>query len=374
MVTGCFDLLHSGHVAFLKEAASHGDLYVCIGSDKNVFHLKGRYPVNQEEERRYMIDSLRCVHEVHINSGMGLMDFETEMDAIKPDIFFVNEDGHTPAKETLCQAKGVEYMVSRRIPESGLPVRSTTALRTECTIPYRIDLAGGWLDQPWVSCHYPGPVLTISIEPTYEFNLRSGMSTSTRLKAIELWRTALPTGDAEQMAKLLFSYENPPGTKEVAGSQDAIGIVMPGLNRSNYQGEYWPTSIDSCHDDTILDWLENALYLIPLLPRAGNFSVLDEIKVTEEGAKRLSEAANNCWQAIQNRDIHAFGKAFRQSFEAQIAMFPLMADESIHQLIDQYRHQALGWKLSGAGGGGYLILVSETPVENAIQIKIRRKE
>ena len=39
-VSGCFDMLHSGHVAFLKEAASLGDLYVCIGSDKTVYGLK----------------------------------------------------------------------------------------------------------------------------------------------------------------------------------------------------------------------------------------------------------------------------------------------------------------------------------------------
>lgn len=46
MVSGCFDLLHSGHVAFLKEASNFGDLHVCIGNDENVFQLKGRYPVN----------------------------------------------------------------------------------------------------------------------------------------------------------------------------------------------------------------------------------------------------------------------------------------------------------------------------------------
>jgi cytidyltransferase-like protein len=32
--SGCFDLLHSGHVAFIKEAAEYGYLYVCIGSDE----------------------------------------------------------------------------------------------------------------------------------------------------------------------------------------------------------------------------------------------------------------------------------------------------------------------------------------------------
>ena len=49
MVTGCFDLLHSGHVAFLREAAKHGDLHVCIGSDSTVHALKGRWPINDQQ-------------------------------------------------------------------------------------------------------------------------------------------------------------------------------------------------------------------------------------------------------------------------------------------------------------------------------------
>jgi len=54
-------------------------------------------------------------------------------------------------------------------------------------------------------------------------------------------------------------------------------------------------------------------------------------------------------------------------------MFPRMMNDHIRRAIDRYRDVALGWKLSGAGGGGYLILVSDTPVENAMRIKIRRK-
>lgn len=374
MVTGCFDLLHSGHVAFLREAARWGELYVCIGSDENVYSLKSRYPVNTEEERRFMLEALACVRDVHINRGMGILDFLAELDEIKPDVFFVNEDGHTPAKEALCKEHGIEYVVSRRLPEGSLPARSTTALRVECTIPYRIDLAGGWLDQPWVSELYPGPVLTVSIEPTYDFNNRSGMATSTRKKAIELWRTALPGGNPEQTAKILFSFENPPGTKEVAGSQDALGIVLPGLNKLNYTGNYWPESIDSEHDEAVLSWLEQHLYLVTLGPRASGYNVLDETRISLEGAKALAQAADDCWDAICNRDVKAFGDAFRRSFEAQISMFPHMADADIFRMIDLYHDQALGWKLSGAGGGGYLVLVSEKPIERAIQIKIRRRE
>jgi len=372
-VTGCFDMLHSGHVAFLNEAAQFGDLYVCIGSDANVHHLKGRYPVNSQDERKYMIDALASVHECRINSGWGIMDFEKELRDILPDIFLVNEDGHTPAKQALCREMGIEYKVLRRIPHANLPVRSTTALRTECTIPFRIDIAGGWLDQPFVSKHHPGAVLTISIEPTVEFNERSGMASSTRRKAIELWGNEIPHGSYEQLARILFSFENPPGTREVAGSQDALGIVFPGLNRHDYDNHYWPARITSIDDEGILTWLEKNLYLVTLGPRVSSYDVLSGTRIDREGAKELAEAADECWQAILTRDLAAFGAAVRRSFEAQVAMFPNMVDEAVRATIMQYRDQAIGWKLSGAGGGGYLTMVARQPIAGAMQIKIRRK-
>ncbi|MCA0365968.1 MAG: adenylyltransferase/cytidyltransferase family protein [Bacteroidetes bacterium] len=374
-VSGCFDLLHSGHIAFLTEAASFGNLYVCIGSDSTVFDLKNRYPVITQDERQYMLNALKCVHECRISKGEGLLDFVDELDDIKPDIFIVNEDGHTPHKEALCQEKNIEYKVLQRIPYADLPVRSTTTLRTRSTIPFRIDLAGGWLDQPFVSKYFPGPVLTVSIEPTIEFNHRSGMSSSTRNKAIELWRTALPSGNYEQNAKVLFSFENPPGTTEVSGSQDSIGIVFPGLNRLYYAGgHYWPATIESIYDEDILKWLEDRLYLVALGPRQQGYSVLSNTHIDESGARALSVAAEACWKAILDKDIQAFGRSFRESFEAQIAMFPNMVDEETLQTIEKYRPVTLGHKLSGAGGGGYLIFVSEKPIENAIKIKIRRRD
>lgn len=374
IVTGCFDLLHSGHVAFLKEAAQHGDLYVCIGSDENVHHLKGRYPVNSQEERKYMLEALACVKAVHINQGWGIMDFEQEMADIAPDVFVVNEDGHTPAKAALCSAQKIEYKVLSRKPHGDLPVRSTTTLRTVCTIPFRIDLAGGWLDQPYVSKYCPGAVLTVSIEPTVDFNDRSGMASSTRRKAIELWKTELPAADREQLAKMLFAFDNPPGTGHVSGSQDSIGIVFPGLNKLYYDNNYWPARIETIDNEDVLSWIESHLYLVTLGPRVSTYNVLENTRIATEGARALAVAADRCWDAILSKDLSAFGNAFRASFEAQIAMFPNMVDEGIWSVIEQYRAGALGWKLSGAGGGGYLILVSERPVENAIQIRIRRRE
>ncbi len=372
LVSGCFDLLHSGHIAFFEEAASYGDLYVALGSDRTVFELKGRPPVNNEQERLYMVKAVRCVKDAFISQGSGVLDFLEEFKALQPDVFIVNEDGHMPQKERLCAAHGVEYVVLKRQPRPGLTPRSTTALRAVDRMPYRIDLAGGWLDQAWVSEHYPGAVITISIEPTIEFNERSGMASSTRRAAIELWGPRLPASDYEKLAKILFCYDNPPGTKEISGSQDAIGLVFPGLAYAYYEGEYWPSRIDHVQDELALQFVENALYLITLGPRGADFDVLADTRIDRAGAKALADAADGCWEAILARDIREFGRYMREAFEAQIAMFPHMMTEEVARLIDQYRDRALGWKLSGAGGGGYLILVADEPVDNAVRIFARR--
>jgi len=372
-VSGCYDLLHSGHIEFFSEASAYGDLYVALGSDKTVFDLKGRVPINNEQERLFMVQSISCVKKAFISKGSGLLDFEQELREIHPDYLIVNEDGNISEKRKLCEELGIQYMILSRKPHAGLPPRSTTANRQRVLIPYRIDLAGGWLDQPWVSQHYPGPVITISLEATLEFNDRSGMASSTRRSAIDLWANRIPTGNYEKLAKLLFCYDNPPGTKIISGSQDSIGIVFPGLARAYYEGSYWPAHIDHVRDPQTLQFVENSLYLLTLGPRQPEFDVLANTHIDAAGARALAEAAENCWQAILAHDIQKFGHSFRQSFEAQVAMFPNMMNDRIAELIEQYQEKALGWKISGAGGGGYLILVSDTPIENAVRVTARRE-
>ena len=83
-VSGCFDLFHSGHVAFFKSAAELGDLYVAIGSDKTVFELKGRPPVNCETERLFMAQSVAYVHSAFIAAGSGILDFSAELRDLSP--------------------------------------------------------------------------------------------------------------------------------------------------------------------------------------------------------------------------------------------------------------------------------------------------
>lgn len=132
-VSGCFDMLHSGHVEFFRQAAKFGDVYVSIGSDKTLEELKHRKAVNPEQERLFMVKSVRYVKDAYIAKGSGLMDFMDVFNQVKPDIFVVNEDGDKPEKRELCKKLGIKYIVLERKPAEGLPTRSTTAIVSKFT-------------------------------------------------------------------------------------------------------------------------------------------------------------------------------------------------------------------------------------------------
>lgn len=130
LVTGCFDWFHSGHVRFFEEVSELGDLYVVVGHDANIVALKGPgHPMFNEQERRYLIQSIRYVKQALISTGHGWLDAEPEIERIKPDIYAVNEDGDKPIKRQYCQEHGIEYVVLKRLPKLGLQRRTSTNLR-----------------------------------------------------------------------------------------------------------------------------------------------------------------------------------------------------------------------------------------------------
>ena len=380
-VSGCYDLLHSGHVEFFRQAAAYGDLYVGIGSDATILSYKNHKTVYSEQERLFMVKSIRYVKDAFINAGSGIMDFVPTVDFLKPDILVVNEDGGNDEKRRFCEERGIQYVVLQRVPQEGLTARSSTDLKkTESQIPTRLDLAGTWIDQPYVSQYAPGWAITISLEPTFEVRERCGLSTSTRNMIKKIWPYQLPNMAPEMLAKLVFCFENDPERSAgiISGAQDAIGICVPGLCRHYYNNRFWPEKIESCQDEPILSWLENHLAMIPMEPRRPRCSVVDGKDITETKVKALARAADNCWQAIMNRDLQAFAAAYQASFQAQTAMVPAMIQGTVQSYIDQYRDQVLAWKMPGAGGGGYLAcVVSDVAAfilshPEAIRLTIRR--
>jgi cytidyltransferase-like protein len=373
-VSGCFDMLHSGHVAFFESAAKLGELYVGIGSDSTINELKGRYPINSEQERLYMVKSIKYVKDAFINKGNGVLDFSEQVKNLKPDIIYVNNDNDTSKKEQFCKENGIELIIGSRDVIEGLDEHSTTDIVKKCKIPYRIDLAGGWLDQQFVNEIYSGCVLTISVEPDIRFRERSGLSSSTRRKAIDLWGYEIPQGNKEKLAKQLFCYDNEPiaNKKYLSGSQDSLGIVLPGLNKLEYSNSYWPYHIEQIYDEEILSWLERHIWLIPLNPREQTLNIYDAYDLKLKHVRNLSIAAEETWTSILKMDLDAFGKSVLDSFKAQIKIFPRMVDDHIWNVIEEYVPYVKGYKLTGCGGGGYVMVVSDTPVKNGFQVKIVR--
>lgn len=371
MVSGCYDLLHGGHIAFFKTASAYGDLYVIIGRDENLLLLKGKKPVFSEKERLYVVRSIRYVYEACLASGTGMLDFEPELKRIKPDIFVVNHEGHSNDKENLCKKLGVEYVVLKRIPEPGLPARSSSETKREMRFPYRLCLAGGWIDQPWVSKIYPGSVVVAQIWPTMDFNGRSGLATSSRDFGIKIWGDRYPDGNPLENAKILFGAENPPGTQYVAGSQDHLGLLLPGINELKYNGEYWPYKIQSSVDKDTCDWLSDVIHLVPLKPRPDGYDPLKELHLEKPFIRDLGDAGERCWESILKKDISGLGKAMSDTLISWKKILPLtVPDDIMKDMETNYFINYPGAITSGCGGG-YVIVVSEKEVPGAVKIRIR---
>ena len=382
-VSGCYDLLHSGHVEFFQQASQFGDLYVGIGSDATYLEYKHRKPMFPQEERLFMVRNIKAVKEAYINQGSGVIDFIPTLDIVKPDVFVVNAEGGSEAKRRLCEERGIRYIELQRTPHEGLQARSSSSLKAAMQqsetksedskgIPTRLDLAGTWIDQPYVSMHHPGWAITISLEPTFEVRDRCGLCSSTRNMIKKIWPVKLPKMDPEMLARLVFCFENHPEREvgHISGAQDAIGICVPGLCRHYYNNNFWPEKIENTNDEMTLRFLEEHLVMVPMEPRKPGCSVVEDKDITPAKVKALADAADACWSAILARDLEAFAAAYRASFEAQVAMFPGMVTPTyidhpefdnryITDTMARYSamNDVLAWKMPGAGGGGYLALV-----------------
>lgn len=248
-------------------------------------------------------------------------------------------------------------------------------------IPYRMAFAGGWIDQPFMSRANPNPpgsMVVVSLQPTARFMEFSGMGTSSRKVAMDLWGQSLPDRDPADLIRELYAAENA-GKLEPSGSQDMAGIVYPGVSRLDYdyscEGGYFPVHVESSNDPVIAHWLENVIYVLPVAQRPPGYSPLGEKNLDPDWIARLSQSGKDCYQAIISRDAEALGASMNLCVSCWEKLLPNtvrhpLITVDLMGLLSYYQDRYAGAMYSGCGGG-YLYVVSEGPVPGAFQVKIR---
>src|SRR3954469_16961235 len=153
-VSGCYDILHAGHVQFFREARALGDhLTVCFASNDVLWLHKQRRSSLPDEHKRALIAALSAVDDVVVGTGHDEgIDFKEHFLRLRPDVLAVTEDDKYGAlKRELCAQVGAKYVVMPKTPPQFPPISTTQIvkfIRAPEVAPLRVDFGGGWLDVP----------------------------------------------------------------------------------------------------------------------------------------------------------------------------------------------------------------------------------
>jgi len=248
-------------------------------------------------------------------------------------------------------------------------------------IPYRLALAGGWIDQPFVSKHNPAPpgsMVVVSLEPTFPLMDRCGLATSTRNVAMKIWQKQLPDRNAAELVRELFKAENE-GKPYVSGSQDMIGMIYPGISRLDYdfnhEGGVFPKHIESNTDPDVARWFESVFHMVPYWPRPVGYDPILEKNSLPEWVARLSQAGKDCFDAIRNKDTARLGASLTEAMKCWEVIVPRSIrypgmPPTLLPMLEYYQVRYAGAMYSGPGGGYYYV-ISDEPVPGGMRVTVR---
>jgi hypothetical protein len=261
-------------------------------------------------------------------------------------------------------------------------MKNTNPLRQVLgVIPNRLQLAGGWIDQPFVSRHNPRPpgaMVVVQIEPNFRPMDRSGLASGTRAIAAKLWRNRVPRRPREQLVRELYEAENR-SKAEPSGSQDMIGLIYPGVNRLDYDfpanGGVFPVHVESINRPRVARWLEKVLHLLPIEPRPEGYSPLGVKNLEPKWVARLGQSGHDCFEAIRRMDVAALGASLNLNMKCWETLLPHvlrhpLLNEELPGLLKAYQCRYPGAMYSGCGGG-YVLVASDEPVPGAFHVNVR---
>ena len=243
-------------------------------------------------------------------------------------------------------------------------------------------MAGGWIDQPFVSSlnpEPPGSMVVVSLLPTVRYMDRCGMATGTRVAAQALWGDAFPAGRTPaSLVRELYAVENADLT-EPSGSQDMCGLVYPGISRLDYDasvdGGWFPSHVESTSDPEVVAWLERVIHLVPVMQRPPGYGPLGIKRLDPAWIARLGASGRACYDAIVAMDLGRWASRSTSARGHGTRSCPRSSSTrrspmDLRGLLAAYAAEYPGAMLSGCGGG-YVIVASETPPPGSSRIAVR---
>ncbi len=346
LVSGCYDILHAGHIQFFREAKALGShLTVCFASAEVLWRHKQRRSSLPDEHKRAVIGALEMVDEVIITHGLEQgLDFKEEFLRLRPDVLAVTEDDdYGPLKRELCAQVGARYVVLPKTPPHFNPISTSEIVRwikAPQEAPLRVDFAGGWLDVPRYA-RPGGYIVNCAISPTvslrswpYERNAGLGGSGA--------W--TLLNGRDGVMAELDLGV----------GWQDPAVIQEGGLCvwRSGRRPEL--------EIKTSAAWLRGRMALRWCGKEHSTPSMVNDAR-DYDAIYRAGQAARD---AVWRSSLAGLAAAVRQSYAVQRAegMEPLPADPAASDAALE-ACRPLAWKYCGGGFGGYAAYLFAEPAD-----------
>ena len=170
-VSGCYDIIHAGHLQFFREARALGDHLTVSFASKDVLWLhKRRNSSLPDEHKLALLMGLGPVDDVVVGRGEDEgLDFKEDFLRLRPHVLAVTEDDqYGDIKRALCDQIGTKYVVLPKTPPQFPPISTTEIvrfIRAPQESPLRVDFAGGWLDVPR-HARSGGYVVNCTISPT----------------------------------------------------------------------------------------------------------------------------------------------------------------------------------------------------------------
>ena len=181
-----------------------------------------------------------------------------------------------------------------------------------------------------------------------------------------------------ELARELYREENRE-KQDPSGSQDMIGLLLPGVSRldydSNHERGVFPVHIESSCDPEVARWIERIIQVVPVAQRPEGYSPLGEMNLEPSWVERLGRTGADCYRALVNGSLSGLARSMNDCMECWEAILPQTVRHPLIQvdlkgLLRCYQDRYPGAMYSGCGGG-YLYVASEEHVPGSFRVQVR---